>query len=62
MQQQKAISTGAIAHTINIDEYDVEQVLENWFEFLYQQRIAEKNYYSLYHSSFRYWLSRQQIL
>ena len=44
-----------------IDEYDVEQVLESWFEFLHQQRIAEKNYYSLYHSSFRHWLSSQQL-
>ncbi|MBH8560998.1 ATP-binding protein [Nostoc sp. CENA67] len=62
IQQQKAISTSAIAHIIDADEYDVEQVLENWFEFLHQQRITEENYYSLYHSSFRHWLTKQQIL
>ncbi|MEH2148339.1 hypothetical protein [Nostoc sp.] len=49
------------ARIINSDEYEVEEVLENWLEFLQQQQIASKTHYSLYHSNFRDWLTRQQI-
>ncbi|MEH2453226.1 ATP-binding protein [Nostoc sp.] len=59
IQQQKAISVEAIAQIIDTDEYEVEEVLENWLEFLQQQRIAPETYYSLYHSNFRDWLGRQ---
>ena len=66
IQQQKAISVDAltqsaagIAQIIDTDEYEVEEVLENWLEFLQQQRIASETYYSLYHSNFRDWLGRQ---
>ncbi|MHC5734923.1 ATP-binding protein [Nostoc sp.] len=61
VQQKQPISVEAIAHIIDADEYEVEEVLENWLEFLQQQRIAEETHYSLYHPSFRHWLSRQQI-
>ncbi|WP_375507231.1 ATP-binding protein [uncultured Nostoc sp.] len=67
IQQQKAISvdalaqtTAAIAQIIDTDEYEVEEVLENWLEFL-QQQIASETHYSLYHSNFRDWLRKQQI-
>ncbi|MEH2268559.1 MAG: hypothetical protein V7K68_09040 [Nostoc sp.] len=50
-----------IARIINTDEYEVEEVLENWLEFLQLQQITSETNYSLYHSNFRYWLSRQQI-
>ncbi|WP_375515930.1 ATP-binding protein [uncultured Nostoc sp.] len=66
IQQQKAISVQVLAQTaagiaqiIDTDEYDVEEVLENWLEFLQQQRIASQTHYSLYHSNFRDWLGRQ---
>ncbi|WP_298905753.1 ATP-binding protein [uncultured Nostoc sp.] len=58
IQQQKAISVHAIAQIIDTDEYEVEEVLENWLEFLQQQRIASETHYSLYHSNFRDWLGR----
>ncbi|QLE43785.1 ATP-binding protein [Nostoc sp. C052] len=66
IQQQKAISVLAqtaagIAQIIDTDEYEVEEVLENWLEFLQKQQIALKTHYSLYHSNFRDWLGRQQI-
>ncbi|MEH1921861.1 AAA family ATPase [Nostoc sp.] len=68
IQQQKAISVEALAQTaagiaqiIDTDEYEVEEVLENWLEFLQKQQIALKTHYSLYHSNFRDWLGRQQI-
>ncbi|MEH1834601.1 MAG: hypothetical protein V7L29_21640 [Nostoc sp.] len=51
----------AIAQIIDTDEYEVEEVLENWLEFLQQQRIASETHYSLYDSNFRDWLGRQQI-
>ncbi|MCC5598610.1 hypothetical protein [Nostoc favosum] len=68
IHQQKVISVDALAQTavaiaqiINTDEYEVEEVLENWLEFLHQQRIASETHYSLYHSNFRDWLDREQI-
>ncbi|MEH2290179.1 ATP-binding protein [Nostoc sp.] len=68
IQQQKAISVEAlaqpaagIAQIIDTDEYEVEEVLENWLEFLQQKPIASEAHYSLYHSSFRDWLRKQQI-
>ncbi|WP_375474917.1 ATP-binding protein [uncultured Nostoc sp.] len=68
IQQQKAISVEAlmqpaagIAQIIDTDEYEVEEVLENWLEFLQQKPIASETHYSLYHSSFRDWLGKQQI-
>ena len=59
IQQQKAISVDAIAQIIDTDEYEVEEVQENWLEFLQQQRIASETHYSPYHSNFRDWLGRQ---
>ena len=59
IQQQKAISVDAIAQIIDTDEYEVEEVLENWLEFLQQQRIASETHYTLYDSNFRDWLGRQ---
>ncbi|MEH2380855.1 MAG: ATP-binding protein [Nostoc sp.] len=68
IQQQKAISVDALAQTaagianiINTDEYEVEEVLESWLEFLHQEKIDGEIHYSLYHSSFRHWLSTQEI-
>jgi len=68
IQQQKAISVEALAQTaaaiaciIDTDEYEVGEVLENWLEFLQQQRTSSGTHYSLYHSNFRDWLARQQI-
>ncbi|GAX39501.1 hypothetical protein NIES4075_04570 [Tolypothrix sp. NIES-4075] len=53
------ISASAIAQIINEDEYEVEEVLENWLEFLVQQRIDTKTNYSFYHPSFRNWLAEK---
>ena len=55
----EAMPAGLIAQIIDEDEYEVEEVLENWIEFLQQQRIDGETCYSLYHSSFRDWLGRQ---
>lgn len=58
-EQTEGILAEAIAQTINEDEYDVEEVLENWLEFLQQQQVGGEKFYSFYHSSFRVWLAKQ---
>ncbi|MBD2447511.1 ATP-binding protein [Nostoc sp. FACHB-152] len=58
--QQQPTTVDAIAHTIDADEYDVEEILENWPEFLHQEQIADKTHYRLYHSNFRDWLQQQK--
>jgi hypothetical protein len=59
VKQQTPISAGAIADILDTDEFEVEEVLEIWTEFLQQERNAEETYYSLYHTNFRDWLLRQ---
>jgi AAA domain len=59
VKQQQPISVEAIAESLNADEFDIEEVLENWFEFFHQEEIAGEKYYSLYHSSFREWLANK---
>ncbi|MEH1854092.1 MAG: AAA family ATPase [Nostoc sp.] len=59
VQVSSFISAGSIASTINADEYDVEEVLENWREFLTLQEIDGEIHYSFYHSSFQDFLSKQ---
>ncbi|KOP23224.1 hypothetical protein AMR41_26980, partial [Hapalosiphon sp. MRB220] len=58
-QEPQLISVEALAHILNTDEYEVEEVLENWREFLQLQQIGDETRYSLYHSSFRHWLNKQ---
>ncbi len=43
--------------TINI--FDVEEVLENWFEFLQMHQVNHEIRYSLYHPNFRNWLRKK---
>jgi hypothetical protein len=57
--KNQGLSVEAIAQILDEDEYEVEEVLEKWIEFLHQHYIDEEVHYSLYHSSFRDWLSRQ---
>ncbi|MBG1242878.1 AAA family ATPase [Nostoc sp. NZL] len=59
VQVSSVISAESIASTIDADEYDVEEVLENWREFLTLQEMDREIRYSLYHSSFRDFLSKQ---
>ncbi|MFS0515399.1 hypothetical protein ACEYW6_11845 [Nostoc sp. UIC 10607] len=54
-----SLITAGIAQIIDTDEYEFEEVLENWLEFLQQKRIASETHYSLYHSNLRDWLGTQ---
>ncbi|BDI14572.1 hypothetical protein ANSO36C_03740 [Nostoc cf. commune SO-36] len=60
-QQIDSVTAAAIASTIDADEYDVEEILENWREFLTLQQIDREISYSVYHSSFRDFLSKQTL-
>ncbi|NEO53846.1 MAG: ATP-binding protein [Okeania sp. SIO3B5] len=60
VEQEEAVSVETIerslcsanAQFIDVDEYDIEEVLETWVEFLHQQEIGGEICYSLYHWSF----------
>ncbi|MDJ0555203.1 MAG: AAA family ATPase [Microcoleaceae cyanobacterium MO_207.B10] len=56
VEQEETVSVEAISQFIDVDEYDVEEVLENWLEFLHWQEIGGEICYSLYHWSFRKFL------
>ncbi len=56
VEPEKVVSPKAIAQFIDTDEYDVEEVLESWLEFLHWQEIGGEICYSLYHWSFRKFL------
>jgi ABC-type dipeptide/oligopeptide/nickel transport system ATPase component len=45
--------------TLDADIFDVEEVLENWFEFLQQHQVNKEIRYSLYHPNFRNWLAEK---
>jgi len=59
VQFSSPVSAEVIAHIINADEYDVEEVLENWVEFLTIQQSDREICYSFYHDNFRHFLSKQ---
>ncbi|MBV6625300.1 MAG: AAA family ATPase [Rivularia sp. (in: Bacteria)] len=56
IKNSSPISVEEIAQIIDVDEYDVEEILEDWIEFLNVNQIEGETCYSLYHESFRNWL------
>ncbi|MCU0545500.1 MAG: AAA family ATPase, partial [Oscillatoriaceae cyanobacterium Prado104] len=58
ISEPQPLSVRAISEIIDEDEYDVEKVLDNWYEFLNLQEIDGEICYSLYHSNFRDWIGR----
>ena len=57
--QEGSISVDRIAERLGQDEYEIKVILNKWREFLHLESQAGKIYYSLYHFSFRHWLSQQ---
>ncbi|KST65925.1 ATP-binding protein [Mastigocoleus testarum] len=55
--QPRGQTVEEISQIIDADEYDVEEVLENWIEFLTVHQVDENNKYGLYHGNFGKWLS-----
>ena len=62
VQHFSSVSAEAIARIIDADEYDVEEILENWHEFLILQQIDREIRYSFYHASFCNFLCKQLTL
>ena len=60
VKNSSPISVEEISQIIDFDEYDVEEVLENWIEFLNLYRIDGETCYNLYHQSFRNWLIKEK--
>lgn len=54
--EKQPLSVERMAAAINEDEYDIEEVLENWIEFLIEQLIDGEIHYRLYHRHFQEWL------
>lgn len=57
--KNQGVSVSAIAQIIDADIFDVEEVLENWFEFLQQHQVDKEIRYTLYHPNFRNWLAER---
>ena len=57
--EKEGVSLRQITRMTNVDVLDIQEVLDNWFEFLQQQRIDKETRYSLYHPHFRDWLAKQ---
>jgi len=55
-QTTQPISVTDIANFLNTDEYDIEELLENWLEFLQVETIFDSTTYKFYHDNFRQWL------
>jgi ABC-type dipeptide/oligopeptide/nickel transport system ATPase component len=55
-EQTQHISVTEIANLLDVDEFDVEEILESWFEFLEVENTSDVTVYSLYHDNFRQWL------
>ncbi len=55
-EQTQLISVTDIANLLDADEFDVEEILEAWFEFLNVEIKSNVSVYSLYHDNFCQWL------
>ncbi|MCP6758506.1 MAG: ATP-binding protein [Fischerella sp. CENA71] len=53
---QENFSVENIAQTIHVDEFDIENVIENLVELLEFRKINGVSYFKLFHSSFCNWL------
>ena len=59
VKQNQPISGRVIAQMIDEDEYEVENAIANWIEFLQTPKLDGETHYRLYHSSFCHWLGQQ---
>ena len=59
---KQPVSRQLIAHFARQDEYQVQQVLNEWNQFLHKQLADVQVRYSVYHASFREFLHRKDIV
>jgi hypothetical protein len=56
------VSRTFIAQVVGEDEMTVQEVLDEWEQFLREQYVDREPRYSIYHTSFRDFLHRQDIV
>jgi hypothetical protein len=56
------VSQFATDSSVQVDELTVQEVLDEWKQFLHQQLTNEGTRYSIYHASFRDFLYRKEIV
>jgi hypothetical protein len=56
------VSQFATDSAVQADELTVQEVLDEWKQFLHQQHTSEGMRYSIYHASFRDFLHRKEIV
>jgi hypothetical protein len=59
---RKLISDFATDQSMQVDELDVQEVLDEWSQFLHEQPTPEGTRYSVYHSSFREFLHDKEVV
>jgi hypothetical protein len=59
---RKLISDFSSDEAVQVDELAVQEVLDEWSQFLHEEPSPEGKRYSLYHSSFRDFLHRKDIV
>ena len=59
---RKLISEFATNKEMLVDELTVQEVLDEWSQFLHEQLLPDGTRYSIYHSSFRDFLHRKDIV
>lgn len=59
---RRLIARLANSETVPADEVVVQEVLDEWDEFLREERIGDLTQYSVYHASFQDFLHRQDIV
>jgi hypothetical protein len=59
---RQLLSEFATDTEIRIDQLDVQEVLDEWKQFLLEDHLEMKARYSIYHASFRDFLHRKDIV
>ena len=59
---REPVSRSLIAEFAEVNQLTMQEVLNEWSQFLYEQRVEMHTRYSLYHASFRDFLHRKDII
>jgi len=59
---RKLISEFATDRAMQVDELAVQEVLDEWSQFLHEQLTSDGDRYSVYHSSFREFLHDKKVV
>src|SRR5262249_32181562 len=59
---RQPVSRGLIAGFASEDEIAVQEVIDDWLQFLHHETVEGEKRYSVYHTSFRDFLGRKDIV